>query len=61
LRTGIDCREQLSSLEPPEGRFGYLQDLPDERRGVLDLLETLGRCGAQPHGGEGQLGDFFFE
>ena len=55
LRSGIHDRQQLRPLEPPECRFRHLQQLPDHRCGILDLLETLGGRRAQSHRGKGRL------
>jgi len=46
LRTSIHSRQQLCSFEPPECRFGHLQNLPDYGCRVLNFLEPLGSCGS---------------
>ena len=51
LSAGIHGWQYLCPFESAEGRLGYLQDLPDQRCGVLHLLEAFGCRGTQPHGG----------
>src|SRR5437867_3386203 len=50
-----DVREQLRRVEPPEHLFCDEQRLPDHRRRVLHLFETLGRGRPQPHRRERRL------
>src|SRR6185369_3281505 len=45
LRTGIHGWQQLCPFESPEGRLSDLQQLPDQRRRILNFLEALG-CGS---------------
>ncbi len=40
--------QQLGSVQTAKPALGNQQQLPDHRRGVLDLLEPLRRLGAQP-------------
>ena len=46
----------ILTLDPKRG-FRHLQEFPNQRRGVLDFLEPLGRRGAQPDRSKGRLHD----
>src|SRR5438094_236184 len=50
-----DVGEQFRRVEASERLLGDEQRLPDHRRRVLDLLESLGRGRPQPHRREGRL------
>jgi hypothetical protein len=45
-----DLGQQFRRVESPERSLGDQQRLPDDGRGVLHLLVSLRRCGAESHG-----------
>ena len=48
LGAGIDRRQQLRRIEPPEGPLCNLEHFPDNCRGRVNLLEAFGRAACAP-------------